>query len=110
MEKEFRAKLVQHLSCIGGDCVTSVTRRILKRLFSSQLAQNYNYSGARGKKSFQSLQLRSVLIAAVRKTFAATSEVEVDCIARKWFANARDLDGGRIRRAMSSSGIPPLMD
>ncbi|XP_025090637.1 uncharacterized protein LOC112561967 [Pomacea canaliculata] len=94
MDERFRTKMVQHLSRIGGDSVTSLTRRILRRLFSPELAQRYNFSGCDGKNSFQSLQLRSVLFDAVRKTFAGTciSEAEVNGIARKWFGNARNMD------------------
>lgn len=55
---------IQHLSCIGGDSVSSLVRRILRRVISSEVAVKYNFSGAKGKNSFHTLQLRGVLIGA----------------------------------------------
>ncbi|XP_025114586.1 uncharacterized protein LOC112576422 [Pomacea canaliculata] len=103
MDKEFRSKVIQHLSCIGGDSVSSLVRRILRRVISSEVAVKYNFSGAKGKNSFHTLQLRGVLIAAVRRTFSTASEADIDGVTRKFFSNARDRDGGRARRTSSGT-------
>ncbi|XP_025076455.1 uncharacterized protein LOC112553450 [Pomacea canaliculata] len=98
--------MMKYLSCIGGENVPALVRSILRRIFSTPLALQYNFTGVKGKKGFLALRVRGVMMDAVRRVFPQGTELEINNVARKWFI--RDRDGGRHRRFISTtdSGSP----
>ncbi|CAG7785811.1 unnamed protein product, partial [Allacma fusca] len=65
--KEYRQKLIQHLSAVGGTKCTKVLNRMLKELMTDDVAMNYSFKGQREKLSFEALGLTSVLAACLKQ-------------------------------------------
>ncbi|KAK4885153.1 hypothetical protein RN001_001424 [Aquatica leii] len=61
--------LCLYLSTFGGRDVTSITNAILRYLLTNHIAQGFSFFGSRlGKKAFNDLKLKTLVIASVRKT------------------------------------------
>ncbi|KAI0241990.1 hypothetical protein LSAT2_015227 [Lamellibrachia satsuma] len=100
-DKETEKALKHHLAVIGGENLKDVTTRIMKTVFSQQLALKYCWTGnARVKRAFQSLKLREVIFNAVRNNEVSKNGTnhEIKHVIQEWFRTASDRDGGRKRR------------
>ncbi|XP_076842101.1 uncharacterized protein LOC143486137 isoform X3 [Brachyhypopomus gauderio] len=95
-----RKKLVLELGLIGGADIKDTVWRILKQAIKNNLAKTVNWRGVNGKTGFQSLELKSVVIEAVRRNplCANATDIEVEKVIRRWFHLAGDREGGRKRR------------
>uniref|UniRef100_A0A8C6TPX0 DUF4806 domain-containing protein n=1 Tax=Neogobius melanostomus TaxID=47308 RepID=A0A8C6TPX0_9GOBI len=100
-DQDYRTKLINHLSLIGGTDVRDTVFRIMKRVVSHSLATKTNWRGINGKSPFASLQLKDVIIAAVWKNpiTPTASACEVEKYMKRWLQMAMDREGGRRRRA-----------
>ncbi|ROL51478.1 hypothetical protein DPX16_3167 [Anabarilius grahami] len=98
---ETRRKVVHELGMLGGVDVKDTVWRIMKQAIKNDLAKTVNWRGVNGKTSFQSLELKSVVIEAVRRnpTCAQITELEVEKAIIRWFHLAGDREGGRKKRA-----------
>ncbi|XP_038830914.1 uncharacterized protein LOC120029717 [Salvelinus namaycush] len=100
---DFKLKLINHLSLIGGCDVKDVVWRLMRHTISNALAKNMNWRGVNRKISLGSLRLREVLIAVVRKNplTSKASESDVESVMKKWLQLAAYREGGRRRRDRS---------
>nr|XP_023849253.1 uncharacterized protein LOC111968001 [Salvelinus alpinus] len=100
---DFKLKLINHLSLIGGCDVKDVMWRLMRHTISNALAKNMNWRGVNRKISLGSLRLREVLIAVVRKNplTSKASESDVESVMKKWLQLAAYREGGRRRRDRS---------
>ncbi|XP_076846107.1 uncharacterized protein LOC143491197 [Brachyhypopomus gauderio] len=99
---QFVNKIVQvlELGLIGGADIKDTVWRILKQAIKNNLAKTVNWRGVNGKTGFQSLELKSVVIEAVRRNplCANATDIEVEKVIKRWFHLAGDREGGRKRR------------
>ncbi|XP_021431968.2 uncharacterized protein LOC110499268 isoform X1 [Oncorhynchus mykiss] len=100
---DFKLKLINHLSLVGGCDVKDVVWRLMRHTISNALAKNMNWRGVNRKISLGSLRLREVLIAVVRKNplTSKASESDVESVMKKWLQLAAYREGGRRRRDRS---------
>ncbi|KAJ8931547.1 hypothetical protein NQ314_015526, partial [Rhamnusium bicolor] len=76
--------LISYLSTVGGRDAVSITNNILKRCLKDSLATGYNFYGKRtGKKAFQELTLKNIIVCAAKKKSLAT-EKEIENIIKVW--------------------------
>ncbi|XDV28631.1 hypothetical protein PO909_031864 [Leuciscus waleckii] len=88
------------LAMKGGTDTRDGVWRIMTATITNSLAKNINMRGVNGKISFKSLQLRNIVLAAVRKnrlTQHATDQ-EIESTIQRWLQLAPDRDGGRRER------------
>eukprot|EP00063_Salmo_salar_P060531 XP_014035366.1 PREDICTED: uncharacterized protein LOC106589651 isoform X2 [Salmo salar] len=100
---DFKLKLINHLSLVGGCDVKDVVWRLMRHTISNALAKNMNWRGVNRKISLGGLRLRDVLIAVVRKNplTSKASESDVESVMKKWLQLAAYREGGRRRRDRS---------
>ncbi|XP_063390515.1 uncharacterized protein LOC134676163 isoform X5 [Cydia fagiglandana] len=93
-------QLINNLSLVGGNTTTTITRRILQRLFSTALALQCNWTGKNNKFSLKQLLLTEVIINAVRRNKLSENakDIEITKALTNWFRFAKDRDGGRENR------------
>ncbi|XP_054259856.1 uncharacterized protein LOC128984547 [Macrosteles quadrilineatus] len=60
-EKVIFDLMVKHFSIVGGENTKEAVKRLLRRMFSDELAKNYSYLGFKKKRVFADLRLKSVL-------------------------------------------------
>lgn len=54
---------------IGGSKTDDITKLILRKLFTDELAALYNWTGAKGKKSLSSLLITKIIIGKIFNLF-----------------------------------------
>ncbi|XP_015378646.1 PREDICTED: uncharacterized protein LOC107172864 [Diuraphis noxia] len=88
--KEFRNKLVNELSYIGGKHVKAMVKRVMGKLFKDELLKDFSYTGKKGKKKFCCLGCCSVIFDAVKKQnkFKHSSQNEMEDIIKYVLAQA----------------------
>ncbi|XP_026094305.1 uncharacterized protein LOC113066597 isoform X2 [Carassius auratus] len=97
---DFQKQLISMLAMKGGTDTRDGVWRIMTATITNSLAKNINMRGVNGKISFKSLQLRNIVLAAVRKnrlTQHATDQ-EIESTIQRWLQLAPDRDGGRRER------------
>ncbi|XP_051991839.1 uncharacterized protein LOC127650438 [Xyrauchen texanus] len=97
---DLQKQLVNTLALKGGADIRECVWRIMHATIANSLAKQMNMRGVNGKIGFQRLQLRDVVIAAVRRnrlTSGATDQ-EIDSTVKRWLHLAPDRDGGRKER------------
>ncbi|XP_038565347.1 vacuolar protein sorting-associated protein VTA1 homolog isoform X2 [Micropterus salmoides] len=97
---DLQKQLVNTLALKGGTDIRECVWRIMHAMITNSLAKNINMRGINGKIGFQRLQIRDVVIAAVRRnrlTSGATDQ-EIDSTIKRWLHLAPDRDGGRRER------------
>ncbi|XP_056635961.1 uncharacterized protein LOC130901655 [Diorhabda carinulata] len=88
-EKNNCLALSAYLSTFGGRDFTGHTNRILNFLFTYSLATNWNFCGKRGeKKAFKNLNVKDVIIGAVRKSSPLVSQKEIEDTIKVWLKHA----------------------
>ncbi|XP_028254437.1 uncharacterized protein LOC114430561 [Parambassis ranga] len=99
---DYKEKMINYLGAIGGADVKDTTWQVLKKLISNTLAKSLNWRGVNGKTSVAGLNLREVIIAAVRRNpiVGVVAEAEVEQIIKRWLQLATDREGGRKRRLL----------
>uniref|UniRef100_A0A672LHI4 DUF4806 domain-containing protein n=1 Tax=Sinocyclocheilus grahami TaxID=75366 RepID=A0A672LHI4_SINGR len=97
---DFKEKLINHLGLIGGCDTKDTVWRTMHRTISNDLAKSINWRGVNGKISLAALQIKDVVIDAVRKNvFSSTAtNSEIENVMKRWLHLASDRDGGRKRR------------
>jgi len=60
-DHQFRINLIKELSYIGGKHTKAMVKRIMAKIFKDDLLQNYSFTGKKGKLSFSSLAICSVI-------------------------------------------------
>ncbi|XP_057665090.1 uncharacterized protein LOC130899289 [Diorhabda carinulata] len=87
--KKLFGGLSAYLSTFGGRDFTGHTNRILNFLFIYSLATNWNFCGKRGeKKTFKNLNVKDVIIGAVRKSSPLVSQKEIEDTIKVWLKHA----------------------
>ncbi|XP_064462029.1 uncharacterized protein LOC135372316 isoform X2 [Ornithodoros turicata] len=90
------------LAILGGGDFKEIVKLALDRTMKNTLQAQYSVEGRRGKRSFKTLSLCSVIVAAVLQRMDALKipVTEADFHGRigKYLAGACDRDGGRKRR------------
>lgn len=97
---DLQKQLVNKLALKGGVDLHECIWRIMHGLMTNSLARKINMRGINGKIGFQSLHLRNVVIAAVRRNrlTSEASEKDIDSTIKRWLYLAPDRDGGRKER------------
>lgn len=97
---DLHKQLVNTLALKGGADVHECVWRIMYGLFTNSLAKKVNMRGVNGKTGFLRLQIRDVVIAAVRRNrlTSEATEKEIDSTVKRWLYLAPDRDGGRKER------------
>ncbi|KTF79083.1 hypothetical protein cypCar_00014040 [Cyprinus carpio] len=97
---DFKEKLINHLGLVGGFDTKDTVWRTMHRTISNDLAKSINWRGVNGKISLAALQIKDVVIDAVRKNvFSSTAtNSEIENVMKRWLHLASDRDGGRKRR------------
>ncbi|XP_047670293.1 uncharacterized protein LOC113657002 [Tachysurus fulvidraco] len=97
---DLHKQLVNTLALKGGTDVQECVWRIMHGLFTDSLARKVNMRGVNGKTGFLRLQIRDVVIAAVRRNCLTSeaTEKEIDSTVKRWLYLAPDRDGGRKER------------
>ncbi|XP_052409880.1 uncharacterized protein LOC127956169 [Carassius gibelio] len=97
---DFKEKLINHLGLVGGFDTKDTVWRTMQRTISNDLAKSINWRGVNGKISLAALQIKDVVIDAVRKNvFSSTAtNSEIENVMKRWLHLASDRDGGRKRR------------
>lgn len=91
--REKRLQLKRQMRAIGGDNTPQKTRRILKYYLSPDIAVNFSWYGAKGKKKFCELEFCKVMCALLTenkkggRVEGTLSEVEKATM--KWLAHAQ---------------------
>ncbi|XP_026105123.1 uncharacterized protein LOC113076649 isoform X2 [Carassius auratus] len=100
---DLHKQLVNTLALKGGADVQESVWRIMHGLFTNSLARKVNMRGLNGKISFLRLQIRDVVIAAVRRNRLTSdaTEKDIDSTVKRWLYLAPDRDGGRKERMKS---------
>ncbi|XP_030294398.1 uncharacterized protein LOC115594438 [Sparus aurata] len=95
-----KKELVTSLGLVGGATVKETVWGILKRAMINDLALKVTWCGVKGKLAFERLQLKAVVVDAVRRNPACSSatDSEISKAIQKWFYWAGDRDGGRRKR------------
>jgi hypothetical protein len=85
------------LSRIGGRDVKEAVRNCLYHLFDKDLAIQFSYCGRKGKRPFDKLEIKRVLLDAILRTSGCSSatETSVKEAAMPWFKYSKDQKGGR---------------
>ncbi|KAJ8039551.1 hypothetical protein HOLleu_17306 [Holothuria leucospilota] len=105
---EFVKKLLLKLSVLGGKDVQSTVKNLMSNLLAPSVAQQYNFTGAKGKKEFRQLELAGVILRAVRMN-PRTQNAQKDDVKQalvSYLFNARDLMGGRRKRRANGQVVP----
>uniref|UniRef100_A0A2S2NXY9 DUF4806 domain-containing protein n=1 Tax=Schizaphis graminum TaxID=13262 RepID=A0A2S2NXY9_SCHGA len=66
-DHQFKSRLVNELSLIGGKHVKAMVKRLMAKLFTDDLLSIYSFSGKKGKKPFSSLAICTILFDAIKK-------------------------------------------
>lgn len=99
--KEAKVQMKKHMMIQGGDSVRQKTTRILKSLMTWDLAKQFSWFGAKGKKKFNELNICQLLCACL--TANANSQAEatlknVEKAAMTWFRHAAERAAAGHRR------------
>ncbi|XP_039308857.1 uncharacterized protein LOC120358503 [Solenopsis invicta] len=87
--KEHANQFITELLKIGGLSYKNMTRRILQKLFSDNIAQTYSWVGFKGKKNFSILCVTSTILTAVQKAHT-TSLAEIEKVIKMWLVKAKE--------------------
>ncbi|XP_046746411.1 uncharacterized protein LOC124411361 [Diprion similis] len=83
------AKMLTWLKRFCGTDTNSSTQKVLIKLVSNSLAQQYSWAGAKGKRMFKDLHLVRLVMKAVRVRVPGASDVIFTDIISKWLAQAK---------------------
>ncbi|XP_071810900.1 uncharacterized protein [Apostichopus japonicus] len=104
-EENYKKKLVNFLSALGGYRVGDTVRIIMKNLGTNALWSRYSMKGRRGKLPFQSLQLFRVIIKACLRSHKGTSVSLVEREVAETLKHAPNKPGGSNFTARTSAGF-----
>lgn len=95
------------LSHIGGRDVKEAVRNCLYHLFHKDLAMQFSYCGRKGKRPFDKLEIKRILLDAILHTSGCSSatETSVKEAAMPWFKHSKDQKGGRKNRNEEQPGV-----
>uniref|UniRef100_A0A9J8C6V3 DUF4806 domain-containing protein n=1 Tax=Cyprinus carpio carpio TaxID=630221 RepID=A0A9J8C6V3_CYPCA len=99
-DRSVMSAVVAMVADVGGTSIDDATRRMMKYIFSNELALEYNLFGRHGKKKFKGLRIFNVVYEALKNN-PLTSKVnqqEAERALSKWFTGARDRGGQRASR------------
>ncbi|XP_026110043.1 uncharacterized protein LOC113082825 [Carassius auratus] len=99
-DRSVMSAVVAMVADVGGTSIDDATRRMMKYVFSNELALEYNLFGRHGKKKFKDLRIFNVVYEALKNN-PLTSKVnqqEAERALSKWFTGARDRGGQRASR------------
>ncbi|XP_052000934.1 uncharacterized protein LOC127656590 [Xyrauchen texanus] len=99
-DRSVMSAVVAMVADVGGTSIDDATRRMMKYIFSNELALEYNLFGRHGKKKFKDLRIFNVVYEALKNN-PLTSKVnqqEAERALSKWFTGGRDRGGQRASR------------
>uniref|UniRef100_A0A0F8AF82 DUF4806 domain-containing protein n=1 Tax=Larimichthys crocea TaxID=215358 RepID=A0A0F8AF82_LARCR len=104
-----KKELVTSLGLAGVATVKETVWSILKPAMSNDLAQKVTWCGLNGKLAFERLQLKAVVVDAVRRNPDCSSATDNDIAKaiRRWFYWAGDRNGGRRKRQQARTQPGP---
>ncbi|KAA3676241.1 uncharacterized protein DEA37_0004707 [Paragonimus westermani] len=97
--------VMKSLARMGGTDVADTVRRIMSSLIHHDLAITTNWTGTGNKRAACDLLLMEVVQDAIssQQKYADISAEELHVHMRRWFRNARDRAGGRMKRRTKHS-------
>ncbi|XP_025269672.1 uncharacterized protein LOC105257319 [Camponotus floridanus] len=78
------------LSTLGGDTTTARTNKILKYVFTNELAKSFNFAGQKNKEAFEKLSLKTVVVRGVQIKSPSTTEKDIEDAIKTWLKHASD--------------------
>ncbi|KAF7211100.1 transcript variant X1 [Nothobranchius furzeri] len=96
---QLKQKLISSLAAIGGHDAKRITWNILAHIFHDDVGKLINWKGVNGKKSFNQMSSKTLLLHSVRKNPIAFASTDHDICkhAIRWFNLAADRDCSRRR-------------
>ncbi|KAJ8924943.1 hypothetical protein NQ315_001106 [Exocentrus adspersus] len=87
--KENADALAKFLATVGGTSLVNKINNVLKRCLSNNVARNYNFRGMReGKRAFQGLPLKEVVIRAVKLGHPDATDSDIENYIKVWLKHA----------------------
>uniref|UniRef100_A0A3B1IEL9 Uncharacterized LOC111197441 n=1 Tax=Astyanax mexicanus TaxID=7994 RepID=A0A3B1IEL9_ASTMX len=95
-----KANMISYLGTIGGKDLKATVWNILTRLLDNSVAKKVNWKGINSKRSFRDMDLKTVILSAVRKNplNEKASDVDIERHIIRWFNLSGDRAGGRKNR------------
>jgi len=103
-DKQTKKAMIGYLSMMGGSTVGDGTRRVLREVFTNELALKLNFAGRGAKIGIGNMAVTEVITGAVLKNkHLSTSILEIQNEIKVWLRQACDRRAGS-RRDRGSSG------
>lgn len=98
-----KSNVISSLATIGGHDTKRVTWNMLSRMFHDDVGRRINWKGMNGKKSFNLMESKKLLLCAVRKSHVsrAATDDEITKHVIRWFNLAADRGSSRSRPTVS---------
>uniref|UniRef100_A0A224YQD1 DUF4806 domain-containing protein n=1 Tax=Rhipicephalus zambeziensis TaxID=60191 RepID=A0A224YQD1_9ACAR len=104
-DKEAKLQMKRHMTIQGGDTVRQKTTRILKSLLTWDLAKQFSWYGAKGKRKFNELNICQLLCTCLTTTLKDPEDAtlkNVEKAAMTWFRHAAERAAAGHRRPPSN--------
>ncbi|XP_046407753.1 uncharacterized protein LOC124172348 [Ischnura elegans] len=104
-DETVKRNMVICLSRIGGNNLADVTKRMLTRLMSDNLASQFSWVGAKKKKPLSSKLMADVILRAVQRNplFKDASEKEIELAIKNWLRHAPERCNGKKKSDQENS-------
>ncbi|KAL5237318.1 hypothetical protein ACI65C_004728 [Semiaphis heraclei] len=82
--------LVKNMTLIGGTSLGELLRRILKKIMTDEVAEEFSWFGRQKKFSFATTGLADLIKSAVKIKYPDQSDKDIEVIAGTWLAKAKE--------------------
>nr|XP_054759088.1 uncharacterized protein LOC129265124 [Lytechinus pictus] len=93
-ESEFKKRMINYLSLVGGVNIAQTSRRMMKKLGSNNLWSNFNVFGRKGKRGLKSTRFYPVIVRACVKTHQGVKETDIEEVLGDFLKRTPYLPGG----------------
>ncbi|KAK9686192.1 protein of unknown function (DUF4806) [Popillia japonica] len=100
-EPEFKSYLILYCSRIGGCKTDEITKLILKKLFSDNVAALYSWLGAKQKRIFSHLTLAEIILYSVRANNKNATDKDITDSIKNWLRHAATRQKNHTHRNLS---------
>ncbi|XP_066590159.1 uncharacterized protein [Prorops nasuta] len=81
--------LTRELTKIGGITYKHMAKRIMIKILSNEVAEQYSWVGFKGKNNFSILRIAIVITDAKQKTHRTTTLSEIESVLKGWLVKAK---------------------
>ncbi|XP_029155634.1 MATH and LRR domain-containing protein PFE0570w-like isoform X2 [Nylanderia fulva] len=86
----YRNEMIKHLAYVISTDLRSSCIRLMRRIFTNELAVNYSWYGAKKKENFSKLHICQVIMSTVRRLHTNATDQEISAPIKIWLAHARE--------------------